>query len=141
MMLKFLAALPLLFMLANSNLIRTNSIVSELNQLNPSDQLNPLEQLNRDINRRCAMCETLVSLIKFEMNLGNKTISFITKVIEGICKHIPGPSAKECYIISNDISEIANYLDKGMNATTVCEKINFCNETISNLSSPSVKVN
>jgi hypothetical protein len=75
------------------------------------------------------------------MNLGNKTISFITKVIEGICKHIPGPSAKECNIISNDISEIVNYLDKGMNATTVCEKIHFCNETIPIAIPPSVKVN
>ena len=121
MMLKFLAALPLIFMLANSNLIRNNPLFSEIEELNP---------LNRDTNRTCEMCETLVSLIKFEMNLGNKTISFITKVIEGICKHIPGPSAKECNIISNDIKEIANYLDKGMNATTVCEKIHFCNETI-----------
>ena len=141
MMLKFLAAIPLLFMLVNSNLGRNNPIVSELNTLDSLEQLNPLEQLNLDINRRCAMCETLVSLIKFEMNLGNNTISFITKVIEGICKHIPGPSAKECYIISNDISVITKFLDKGMNATTVCKKINFCNETISNLSSPSVKVN
>ncbi len=122
-------------MLANSNLIRNNPIFSEI------EELNPLDQLNRDTNRTCEMCETLVSLIKFEMNLGNKTISFITKVIEGICKHIPGPSAKECNIISNDISEIANYLDKGMNATTVCEKIHFCNETIPTQISPSVKVN
>ena len=132
MMLKFLAALPLIFMLANSNLIRNNPIFSEIEELNP---------LNRDTNRTCEMCEVLVSLVKFELNLGNKTISFITKVIEGICKHIPGPSAKECNIISNDIKEIANYLDKGMNATTVCEKIHFCNETIITPISPLVRVN
>jgi len=134
-MLKFLAALPLIFMLANSNLISNNPIFSEI------EELNQLSQLNRDTNRTCEMCETLVSLIKFEMNLGNKTISFITKVIEGICKHIPGPSEKECNIISNDIKEIANYLDKGMNATTVCEKIHFCNETIITPISPLVRVN
>ena len=77
-------------------------------------------------NKTCDVCKEMVCLIDHELNLGNKTISDITHIVDDICHIVGGPAGKECIFIVDNIQKIVDDLCKGMNATTVCETLKLC---------------
>lgn len=81
-------------------------------------------------NTTCEICELFVSIVKNDLDTGNRIIQNITKFIEYICEHITGPAAHSCDNIVKNISTIVNYLDHGMNVTQVCNKFGYCNSTM-----------
>ena len=81
-------------------------------------------------NTTCELCHVLVNAIDHELELGNKTITDITNIVDDICHIIGGPSGKECSFIVENIREIVKYLTEGLNSTQVCIKLKLCNETI-----------
>ena len=81
-------------------------------------------------NETCKECEFIVGFLQREVAAGNKTISDLMHFVEYICKHLKGPTAKECDMIANDIKCIVGYIDKGFNSTTICDKLHFCTTRI-----------
>ena len=81
-------------------------------------------------NNSCHFCEEIIDIVEKDVNVFNKTITDIIVVIRDICSDIPGPSGKECIYILDNIQQIMKWVDGGMNASTVCHKIGFCNTTI-----------
>ena len=77
-------------------------------------------------NETCRECRFIVGFLQHEVATGNKTISDLMHFVEYICKHLKGPTAKECDMIANDIKCIVGYIDKGFNSTTICDKLHFC---------------
>ena len=87
--------------------------------------------VNQDImfntqNKTCDVCKDMVGLIDHELNLGNKTIYDITRIVDDICRIIGGPAGAECVFIVDNIQKIVDDLSKGMNATSVCETLKLC---------------
>ena len=87
--------------------------------------------VNQDIifdtqNKTCDVCKDMVGLIDHELNLGNKTIGDITRIVDDICRIIGGPAGAECVFIVDNIQKIVDDLCKGMNATRVCETLKLC---------------
>ena len=78
-------------------------------------------------NTTCILCEKLVNIIDHSIEMGNSTIIDLTKLINDICIHIPGPGGKECLMISKDIQYIVEMLTKGLTQMEICEKLHFCN--------------
>ena len=87
--------------------------------------------INKELkqNTTCELCHVLVNAIDHELELGNKTITDITNIVDDICHIIGGPSGKECSFIVENIREIVKYLTEGLNSTQVCIKLKLCNET------------
>ena len=80
-------------------------------------------------NNTCKLCHILVDTIDHELQIGNKTISDITNIVDDICHMIGGPSGKECSFIVENIKMIVKYLTEGFDSTQVCIKLKLCNQT------------
>jgi hypothetical protein len=78
-------------------------------------------------NNECTTCEFIVDFIRYEINIGNKTISDISELIRDICSKIVGPGGKECIVIANDLQNISKMIANGINNTNICEILHFCN--------------
>jgi hypothetical protein len=107
------------FLVFNSNSVSLN------NTLVKNDTYS-LEQ-----NKTCETCLVLVNLIDHEVQLGNKTITDITNMIDDICHIVGGPVGKECSFIVKEIKNITNFISKGFNNTQICDKLHLCNNTLS----------
>ena len=71
----------------------------------------------------CALCESLIDIIDFEFFRLNKSVESIIRVTEAICESIPGPGAKECIFVVDNIQNIINDLNHTMNASQICHNI------------------
>lgn len=78
----------------------------------------------------CTNCEYFIDFIRYEVDLGNKTIEDITILLRNICSKIIGPGAHECIDIANDIENISEMIAYGMNNTNICENLHFCNKSL-----------
>ena len=85
---------------------------------------------NSQQNKTCETCLVLVNLIDHEVQLGNKTITDITNMIDDICLIVGGPVGKECSFIVKEIKNITNYITKGLNNTQICNNLHLCNNTL-----------
>ena len=82
-----LYSIPLIFItnsLINSAPVQ-NYYISEMTDVT----FQPLQ------NTTCILCEKLVNIIDHSIEMGNSTIIDLTKLINDICIHIPGPGGKE----------------------------------------------
>ena len=90
----------------------------------------PVSQEVQPFNNSCHLCEEIIGVVEKDVNVFNKTITDIIVVIRDICSDVPGPSGKECIYILDNIQQIMKWVAGGMNASTVCNKIGFCNTTL-----------
>ena len=77
-------------------------------------------------NDKCADCKYLIDFIRYELNIANKTITDISKLLIDICSKIIGPGGKECIVIADDIEQIVKMIVDGVNNTNICEALHFC---------------
>tara|TARA_E500000331_G_scaffold329023_1_gene349221 strand:- start:555 stop:875 length:321 start_codon:yes stop_codon:yes gene_type:complete len=77
-------------------------------------------------NDKCTDCEYLIDFIRYELNIANKTITDISKLLIDICSKIIGPGGKECIVIADDIEKIVKMIADGVNNTNICEALHFC---------------
>lgn len=78
-------------------------------------------------SNECSECEYFVDFIRYELNLANKTIADITKILIDICSKIIGPGGKECIVIADDLKEIIQMISQGINNTNICKDLHLCN--------------
>ena len=71
----------------------------------------------------CLLCESLIHGIDFEFYYLNQSIESIIRVTEAICESIPGPGAKECVYIVDNIQNIITELNHTMNASQICHNM------------------
>ena len=76
---------------------------------------------------KCEDCEYLVNFLRYEIDLGNKTIEDITILLRDICSKIIGPGGQECIDIANQVENISRMIANGINNTDICKDLNFCN--------------
>ena len=97
-----------------------------LNSVNTySRTIEPNTDINTS-NETCKFCHVLTNIVEHEVDLGNKTISDITSVIDDICHIIGGPQGKECIYIVENIKNIVNNISNHMNTTEICHNLGLC---------------
>lgn len=98
-------------------LLLFNSVVINSNQVYEA----PLQS-----NETCKFCHVLTHIVEHEVDLGNKTITDITNVIDDICHIIGGPQGKECIYIVEHMKNIVNNISNHMNTTEICINLGLC---------------
>lgn len=105
-------------------------LVLNSNSFSLNNTLVKNDTYNSQQNKTCETCLVLVNLIDHEVQLGNKTITDITNMIDDICHIVGGPVGKECSFIVKEIKNITNYITKGLNNTQICDNLHLCNNTL-----------
>ena len=87
-------------------------------------------EVQQPFNNSCHLCEEIIDVVEKDVNVFNRTITDIIVVIRDICQDVPGPSGKECIYILDNMQQIMRWVTGGMNSSTICHKIGFCNTTL-----------
>jgi hypothetical protein len=85
-----------------------------------------------DKNGTCTGCDLCLASVGAIELLPRPVLMVMNGAMEtaaGVCKHIPGPSGKECYEITSRIVAALDYVLQECNATGACEAMGVCNGT------------
>jgi hypothetical protein len=74
---------------------------------------------------KCNQCRILVDHIQTALTQGSHTVEPLLELIERICHHMFGGSAKECDNIINNATEFINYI-LTHNTTYLCHQMRDC---------------
>ena len=75
----------------------------------------------------CKVCRDIVDVIRWELNVSNKTINHTEEIINELCKELGNNITKrECYNIVTDINRIKNWIIYGLSSDKICIKLGLC---------------
>ena len=75
----------------------------------------------------CKVCRDIVDVIRWELNVSNKTINQTEQIIKALCKELGNNiTRRECYNIVNDIDRIKNWIISGLTPDKICIKLGLC---------------
>ena len=82
-------------------------------------------------NTSCKLCRSIVNIIKYELNVSNKSITEIEKVVRDLCIILGNKvQKKECFNILSMINNIIEMIISGLEPGEICTKLGFCNTYI-----------
>lgn len=75
----------------------------------------------------CALCETAVKIVDYEVKTFNASIVVVEKIVADLCCLIGGePVYKECLPILDKVQKIINWITKGLPPKEICQKLSMC---------------
>ena len=76
--------------------------------------------------QNCTACIEAVNYIDGMPQYVLNATSHILTYIEDVCADIVGPQAKQCVYITHAAISAIKYVESGMNASAVCNRLGFC---------------
>lgn len=105
-------------------------VIEELKDMSAQDLCKASTLCTKDIvkstDEKCLVCETVVNYIS-ESLMENSTEQDILKLLEQVCKDLPGDIGTECTALVNEYGiQIIQMIQQRINPKEICEKIKFC---------------
>jgi hypothetical protein len=121
--------------------INTNVDIVVDESYEPTIHDEPVVHHESSPNSTCKMCHFIVDIIRHDANVTNSTLQKILNAAEAVvCAVAPPVVCHQCEEVVNATEAILNMITKGFNDTQICEKLHFCNSTITVDTSPQLGI-
>ena len=112
------------------SLVTLFSVVNGYNNTSTYNNTTMMPFLNNSVlepEPLCKVCRDIVDVIRWELNVSNKTIKQTEQIIKALCKELGNNITKrECYNIVNDIDRIKNWIIDGLTPDKICIELGLC---------------
>ena len=112
------------------SLVTLFSVVNGYNNTSTYNNTTMMPFLNNSVlepEPLCKVCRDIVDVIRWELNVSNKTINQTEQIIKALCKELGNNITKrECYNIVNDIDRIKNWIIDGLTPDKICIELGLC---------------
>ena len=112
------------------SLVTLFSVVNGYNNTSTYNNTTMMPFLNNSVlepEPLCKVCRNIVDVIRWELNVSNKTINQTEQIIKALCKELGNNITKrECYNIVNDIDRIKNWIIDGLTPDKICIELGLC---------------